>query len=354
MTFSYTGLLPANLVGDTSFSGYKAVTDITPTTFRLGVSGTAGAGQHIALSTNGGTTTIYERFDLGITAPALIVYPQVGSQGLSFTAAQVNAAIDFDLAGIHGPTPLDGNVGRAYPTGVPAGYSWYGRGDTDLDLQAHLAPQIGLLTRGSGYNQVYNLVTDPNSPVRPSILNARVEMSRMYVAFYSISQSQWIEKFYGTSVGSPFGEDFQEFPSDAPDSRNEVDGRISVRPGLPLSNPPRFLANGMRIGSLYHGFSAGSRFLINWTDVLSMVTLQAMRLIPNSGTDFTDVNTLPYMADMGYDSWQGEFGGAGIAGSQARFKRVMPTWQVFTSFSGLPNVPRPGGINFNLLTNPRI
>jgi len=91
------------------------------------------------------------------------------------------------------------------------------------------------------------------------------------------------------------------------------------------------------VGYNFHGF--GTRFGVDWADVKAIIIVQAMRCIPQAGTDLTDCNKLGYLGQVGLDSWlspSSQYDNfqthGGVSGGV--FKPVTPRWQVFTNYSG--------------------
>ena len=101
------------------------------------------------------------------------------------------------------------------------------------------------------------------------------------------------------------------------------------------------------VGYNFHGFP--DRFNINWADAKAVVVAQAMRCVPNTGTDLSDCQKLGYIANVGLDSWATTTSAfdnfkthGGVSGG--RFKPVTTSWQVFTNYIGplgSGNIPSP-------------
>jgi hypothetical protein len=274
----------------------------------------------------------------------------------SLTQAQYEAAISFDQGpgnnGIPASNPTAGSVG--YPCGVPNSYSWKWYADTSggTDIAQAIAGR-GQQLAGAGYNQVYNACPGPNT--RKSMSNARIEFTELVADYYSISQNKWVRAVKQPVGGAAFAEDFVNNQATGADIRDEGQGHKSVRSGIGNAasgaggSTGRFVEDGA-VGYNFHGFP--DRFNINWADAKAVVVSQAMRCIPNTGTDLGDCNKLGYIANVGLDSWAStgsNFDGfrthGGVSGS--RFKPVTTNWQVFVnyvgprSFSGITAPPVP-------------
>jgi hypothetical protein len=229
-----------------------------------------------------------------------------------------------------------------YPCGVPNGYSWkYGQGGA-TDVAASVSGR-GTQLAGAGYNQVYNGCLGSNS--RKSMLNARVEFTNMYVDYFSISQNRWVSAVQNQRTpGAAFAEDFVNNQAAGADfiSNPNGSGYGSVRAGIGNASGDAGSATGRyvedgAVGFNYHGFA--NRFNINWADVRAIVVSQAMRCIPNSGTDLGDCNKMGYIANVGLDSWattSSSFDGFKTHGGvgAGRLKPVTTSWQVFTNYNG--------------------
>ncbi|MGA7952497.1 MAG: hypothetical protein WCA07_03150, partial [Gloeobacterales cyanobacterium] len=111
---------------------------------------------------------------------------------LSFTQAQYEAAIAFDISGENGKLASNPNgPSLGYPCGVPNSYGWKwgGSGDGTTNVANAVAGR-GQQLAGAGYNQVYNACPGPNT--RKSMANARIEFTDMIVDYYSISLNKWV------------------------------------------------------------------------------------------------------------------------------------------------------------------
>jgi hypothetical protein len=275
-----------------------------------------------------------------------------------FSQAQFEAAIAFDFEGEIGKLPSNPSAPSVgYPCGVPNNYSWkYGTGG--LENVAKAVSGRGQQLAGAGYNQVYNACPGPNT--RKSMPNARIEFTDLTVDYFSISLNKWVRAVKQPTPGASFAEDFVNNEATGADIRDEAQRHKSVRSGIGNAEPrqvgaPGGQVNGRRyvqdgaVGYNFHGFP--DRFNINWADVRAVVVSQAMRCIPNAGTDLSDCNKLGYIANVGLDSWAStgsNFDGfrthGGVSGG--RFKPVTTGWQVFTNYSG----PR----NFSGITAPPV
>ncbi len=277
-----------------------------------------------------------------------------------FTQAEYEAAIQFDLAGEHGKFQGDPSLPSAgYPCGVPDTYSWKRAGDGPrTDVPGFFA---GLPVReaGSAYDQVYNACRGP----RPAVPNARIELTNVVVDFYSGSQQRWIRILEEPIGATAFAEDFLNNEATFADVRSESGARSSVRcgmdnaeprtpgtPGGPVTDRRTSFPDGP-VG--YNLFGSTHRFAIAWSDVEAIVVAQAMRCIPEAGTDLTDCNRFGYIANMGLNNWAtltSPYDGFQTHGgvSASRFKVITTDWQIFavyagpTNFAGLtpPEVPR--------------
>ncbi len=273
----------------------------------------------------------------------------------SLTQAQYEAAISFDQGpgnnGIPASNPTAASVG--YPCGVPNSYSWKWYDDTSggTDIAQAIAGR-GQQLAGAGYNQVYNACPGPNT--RKSMSNARIEFTELVADYYSISQNKWVRAVKQSVGGAAFAEDFVNNQATGADIRDEAQGHKSVRSGIGNADSGAGDSTGRRVedgavGYNFHGFP--NRFNINWADAKAVVVSQAMRCIPNTGTDLSDCNQLGYIANVGLDSWAStgsNFDGfrthGGVSGS--RFKPVTTNWQVFVNYVG----PR----NFSGITAPPV
>lgn len=279
-----------------------------------------------------------------------------------FTQADYEAAIQFDLAGEHGEFFSDpARPTAGYPCGVPNSYTWKrgteGEGRTDVRglVQGQSAPREA----GSAYAQVYNACRE----TRPSVPNARIELTNIIVDFYSVSQKRWIRMLEEQVGGTAFAEDFLNNEATSADVRSEAGAHQSVRSGINNAAPRIAGAPGGRVadGRMsfpdgpvgYNFFGSTKRFAIAWSDVEAVIVTQAMRCIPESGTDLEDCNKFGYIANLGLNYWAtttSPFDGfqthGGVAAS--RFKVVSTDWQIFANYSGPkefagivpPQVPR--------------
>jgi hypothetical protein len=290
---------------------------------------------------------------LAEAVPALTQKPASASSGVSFTQAQFEAAIAFDFGGENGKlqsNPSAPSVG--YPCGVPNSYSWKFGGGSGLEDVAKGIAGRGQQLAGAGYNQIFNACPKPNT--RKSIPNARIEFTNLVVSYYSIKQNKWVQLVKQPMGGAAFAEDFVKNQSTGADIRDEAQGHKSVRSGIGNAASGAGDSSGRKVedgavGYNFHGFPG--RFKINWADAKAVVASQAMRCIPNVGTDLSDCNKLGYIANVGLDSWAStgsNFDGfrthGGVSGS--RFKPVTTNWQVFVNYAG----PR----NFSGITAPPV
>jgi hypothetical protein len=290
---------------------------------------------------------VFKQCEVIDTAPAPAPPPAPAPTGQpSFTQAQFEQAIAFDFEGENGKVPGNPSAGSVgYPCGVPNSYSWkFGGGGV-------INPQNGIVGRGpqnagAGYNQVYNACATA-SP-RKLVPNARIVFTDMVVQYYSTSQSKWITAVKQAVGGAAFAEDFVNNEATGADYRVEPNNYRSVRTGIGNAGPTNVGAAGGRVPSLrnvedsqvgynFHGFP--DRFAINWADAKAVIVSQAMRCIPNAGTDLGDCNKLGYIANVGLDSWASttsNFDGFATHGgvSGGIFKPVTTSWQVFTSYIG--------------------
>lgn len=260
------------------------------------------------------------------------------SARLSFTQAQYEATINWDFAGENGKSPSNPSLPSVgYPCGVPNGYGWkFGMSSEEAVLITRRVPQLA----GAGYNQIYNACAGPNT--RKSMPNARIELTDIAVDYYSISQNTWVRAVKQAVSGAAFTEDFINNQATGADYRDEAQGHKSVRSGIGNAagkaggSIGRSVDDGL-VGYNFHGFA--DRFNITWSDVKAVVVSQAMRCIPNQGTDLNDCNKLGYIANVGIDSWAtttSPFDGfvthGGVSGG--RFKPVTTDWQIFTNYTG--------------------
>ena len=269
---------------------------------------------------------------------------------ITFTDAQYRAAIDFDYEGENGKSPTNSSAPSVgYPCGVPSSYSWkYGtRSVSDI---AKAVSGRGSQAAAAAYNQVYNACG-----TRKSVPNARIEFTDMVVYYYSTKLGRWVKALQQSMGGAAFAEDFVNNQATQADIRNEAQGHKSVRSGIGNaaqpggSNVNRTGGDGA-VGYNFHGFP--NRFNLNWADVKAVVVAQAMRCIPDRGSNLSDCQKLGYIANVGLDSWataSSNFDNfkthGGVSGG--RFKPVTTNWQVFTNYvgalksNGLPMPPVP-------------
>jgi hypothetical protein len=284
-----------------------------------------------------------------LTLSSLCSGVQAQSNTGSVSQTQFEAAIAFDFEGENGRMQSNSALASVgYPCGVPNNYSWkFGTGG--LEDVAKGVTGRGQQLAGAGYNQVYN---DCGS--RKSMSNARIEFTDLVVDYYSISQNKWVRAVKQPVGGAAFAEDFVNNQATGADIRDESQGHKSVRSGIGNagsgagSSTGRTVQDGA-VGYNFHGFPP--RFNINWADAKAVVASQAMRCIPQSGTDLGDCNKLGYIANVGLDSWastSSNFDGfkthGGVSGG--RMKAVTTDWQVFTNYVG----PR----NFSGITAPSV
>ena len=286
------------------------------------------------------------------TAPAPVVPAKTAptksfsissTQAPTFTADEFKAAVDWDYGGENGL--LQGSAGPSlgYPCGVPSSYSWkYGTSSVS-DIAAAIANR-GPQTAAAAYNQIYNVCG-----TRKSVPNARIEFTGFVVQVYS--NGQWTQvKYPSDNVGGAgFAEDFLNNQATQADIRDEANGHKSVRSGVGNAALPAGGTTGRTgvdgaVGFNFHGFP--DRFNVNWSNVQAVVVSQAMRCIPNAGTDLTDCTQLGYTADVGLDSWattSSNFDNFATHGgvSGGRFKPVTTAWQLFTNWAGPKSLPMP-------------
>lgn len=272
----------------------------------------------------------------------------LGKQPVTFTSAQYKAAIAFDYQGENGKlqfNPAQPSVG--YPCGVPNNYAWkYGTKSV-----ANLAEAItgrGKQQAAAAYNQIYNACGK-----RRSVPNARIELTDLVVQYYSKKQGKWVGAVKQPVGGAAFAEDFVNNQATQADIRNEAHGHKSVRSGIGNAASQAGGGTGRSVndgpvGYNFHGFA--NRFNMDWSDVRAIVVSQAMRCIPNTGTDLKDCKKLGYLANVGLDSWasiNSSFDNfkthGGVSGG--RFKPVTTSWQIFTNYIGpwesIPTPPVP-------------
>ena len=284
--------------------------------------------------------------------PALAQKPAPASSGVPLTQAQFEAAIAFDFEGENGKQPSNPSAPSVgYPCGVPNNYSWKFSSGGLEDLSKAVKGR-GQQLAGAGYNQIYNACPRPNT--RKSIPNARIEFTNLVVDYYSIKQNKWVRAVKQPANGAAFSEDFVNNQATGADIRDEAQGHKSVRSGIGNAASGAGDSTGRKVedgavGYNFHGF--GNRFNINWADAKAVVVSQAMRCIPNAGTDLSDCKKLGYIANVGLDSWASTTSAfdnfkthGGVSGG--RFKPVTTSWQVFTNYSG----PR----NFSGITAPPV
>ena len=275
--------------------------------------------------------------------PPLAQRSAPASSEVPLTQAQFEAAIAFDFEGENGKlqsNPSAPSIG--YPCGVPNNYSWkFSSGG--LENLPKAVEGRGRQLAGAGYNQIYNACNRPNT--RKSIPNARIEFTDLVVDYYSIKQNKWVRVVKQPANGAAYAEDFVNNQAIGADIRDESQGHKSVRSGIGNAASGAGASTGRKVedgavGYNFHGY--GNRFNINWADAKAVVVSQAMRCIPNAGTDLSDCKKLGYIADVGLDSWASttsDFDNfkthGGVSGG--RFKPVTAGWQVFTNYSGPRN-----------------
>ncbi|MGA7953470.1 MAG: hypothetical protein WCA07_08100 [Gloeobacterales cyanobacterium] len=278
---------------------------------------------------------------LAEASPALAQKPAPDSSGVRFTQAQFEAAIAFDFGGENGKLASNSSARSiGYPCGVPNSYSWKYGGGSGLEDVAKAVKGRGQQLAGAGYNQIYNACNGPNT--RKSIPNARIEFTNLVVDYYSIKQNKWVRLVKQPANGAAFAEDFVNNQATGADIRDEAQGHKSARSGIGNAASGAGDSTGRKVedgavGYNFHGF--GNRFNISWADAKAVVVSQAMRCIPNVGTDLTDCKKLGYIANIGLDSWASTTSGfdnfkthGGVSGS--RFKPVTTSWQIFANYSG--------------------
>jgi hypothetical protein len=269
--------------------------------------------------------------------------PLPTTTGVTFTQSQFEAAIAFDYEGENGilqTNPSQKSLG--YPCGVPNSYSWKFGTAAEENIATAISGR-GQQLAGAGYNQVYNACLSSNT--RKSMPNARIEFTTLVVDYYSISQGKWVRAVQQSVGGAAFAEDFVNNQATGADFRAESQGHNSVRSGIGNaagdagSSTGRTVEDGS-VGFNFHGFP--NRFNINWADAQAVSVSQAMRCVPNSGTDVSDCNKLGYIANVGIDSWATTTSSydnfathGGVSGG--RFKPVTADWQVFTNYAGPRN-----------------
>jgi hypothetical protein len=281
------------------------------------------------------------------TLPVSSKTPPASSQtnAPSFTQEQYKVAISFDYGGENGISPLKpSGASLGYPCGVPKGYSWkYGQGGAK-DVTSSIGGR-GTQQAGAAYNQIYNACSGKNT--RKSMPNARIEFTNINVDYFSISQNRWINVVQNQkTTGAAFAEDFVNNQSTGADFIGQANGYGSVRAGIGNAAGDAGASTGRTVedgtvGYNFHGFA--SRFNINWPDVRAIVVSQAMRCVPNTGTDLSDCNKMGYIANVGLDSWattSSPFDGFKTHGGvgAGRLKPVTPNWQVFTNYNGPANL----------------
>lgn len=264
-----------------------------------------------------------------------------GGDSLGFTNGYYISALNFDYSGENGVSPSNANsVG--FPCGVPNSYNWKFAMQATPNVAAAIAGR-GTELAAAAWLQVYNDCSGLNT--RKQMPNARIELSRIYAYYFSISGQQWIKITEQPIGGAAYAEDFVNNQNVAADIRSESQdgsGYFSVRSGIGNASGDAGSSTGRTVedgpvGYNFHGYA--NRFNLNWADAQAVVVIQAMRCIPNFGTDLTDCQKLGYIADVGLDSWAtttSAFDGfkthGGVGGG--RFKPLTTDWQIFTSFSG--------------------
>lgn len=272
--------------------------------------------------------------------------PAPPSGGPTFSQAAYEAAISFDFEGENGRVQQDSSrPSVGYPCGVPNNYSWKFGGGGVTDVRAASGgrgPQLA----GAGYDQIYNACS--GATPRRQVSNARIELTDLVVDYYSISHSRWVRVIKQSARGAAFAEDFVNNEATGADSITLADGHMAVRSGIgnagPLGAggaggpvPSGRTVQDSAVGYNFHGF--GDRFDLDWSDARAVIVAQAMRCVPNQGSDASDCEKLGYIANVGLDSWHtkgSDFDGfrthGGVSGGM--FKAVTTSWQVFTNYSG--------------------
>jgi hypothetical protein len=269
---------------------------------------------------------------------------------VTFTSAQYKAAIVFDYEGENGKLQSNPSAqSLGYPCGVPNSYGWKYATKGVSDISSSIGGR-GQQQAGAAYNQVYNACG-----TRKTIPNARVEFTDMVVYYYSKSQNKWIQVTKKPAGGAAFAEDFVKNQATQADIRNEPQGHKSVRSGIGNAGAAAGSLTGRtvqdgKVGFNFHGFP--DRFSLNWSDAKAIIVAQAMRCIPNAGSDLGDCKKLGYIANVGLDSWASPSSAfdnfkthGGVSGG--RFKPVTTDWQIFTNYigpknlAGLPVPPLP-------------
>ena len=274
----------------------------------------------------------------------------LSSPPITFTSAQYKAALSFDYEGENGKSLANASASSiGYPCGVPSSYSWkYGTSSVS-DIAKSISGR-GPQAAAAAYNQVYNACG-----VRKSIPNARIEFTELVVYYYSIKLGRWVKAVQQSMGGAAFAEDFVNNQATQADIRDEAQGHKSVRSGIGNAAQPgggstdRTGVDGA-VGYNFHGFP--DRFNLNWADAKAIVVAQAMRCIPDTGSDLSDCQKLGYITNVGLDSWATTTSNfddfkthGGVSGG--RFKPVTTSWQVFTNYigalktNGLPTPPTP-------------
>jgi len=249
------------------------------------------------------------------------------------------AVVRFDYAGENGVpfgrgvAPFAPSIG--YPAGVPNGYNWkFGAGGT-ADVQAAIRGR-GAQQAGAAYDQIYQ--HRPGDALAP---NARVLLEPIQTFYLSIADNKWHQVEKQTIGGAAFAEDFVNNQATGADLRGETNGAVSVRAGTNAAGQAgtstgRTTDDGP-VGYNFHGFD--HRFVVDWADVKAIVVTEIMSCIPDAGSDLSDCDKLPYIANVGLDSWastSSDFDGfrthGGVSG--ARFKPVTVQRQLFTNYSG--------------------
>lgn len=273
-----------------------------------------------------------------------------GGGGKNLSPSDYLKTIQFDYQGENG-VPYPAGMSLGYPAGVPNSYSWkFGTSGTS-DVAAAISGR-GPQMAGAAYDQVYQ-----HRPGSPSAPNARVLLEHIRTYFFSKSQQAWQMVEDQSVSGAAFAEDFVNNQSTGADARDESNGNISVRSGTNASGSAggttgRTVEDGP-VDFNYHGFD--KRFTVDWADVEAILVTQVMSCIPDSGTDTSDCAKIPYLANVGLDSWASvtsSFDGfkthGGVSGG--RFKPVTLARQIFTNYSGVLALlqshppPQPGDI----------
>ena len=253
-----------------------------------------------------------------------------GSLGLS--ESSYIATITRQFEGENGKDPADPNSGARYPAGVPWSYDWKAWTTAVKSINVPYERQAG-----TTYDQIYQ---DTGRIAAP---NARVKLEHTQTWYFSKSQKKWNQIEDQSIGGAAFAEDFVNNQATGADKRDEGNGTISVRSGTNASGQAgsftgRTTNNGNeQVSYLFHGF--GNRYNVDWGDVQAILATQIMSCVPDSGTDMSDCNKNPYIANVGIDSWlstNSPFDGfkthGGVTGG--RFEPVKVQRQIFTNYAG--------------------